>query len=56
MVSDGMSIRRPPQEMVKRRRFTPRFKAPVALKALRQERTVQQIASRYEVHPNLVSH
>ena len=28
-------------EMAKRRRFTPRFKAQVALEALREERTVQ---------------
>ena len=41
--------------MAKRRRFTWRFKAQVALEAPREERTVQQIAARHGVHPNQVS-
>ena len=41
--------------MTKRRKFTPEFKAKVALEALRGDRTVQEIAARYEVHPKQVS-
>ena len=33
--------------MSKRRRFTPRFKAPVALEPRREERTAQEIAARH---------
>ena len=39
----------------KRRRFTPEFKARVALEALRERDSVQAIARRYELHPNQVS-
>lgn len=38
-----------------RRRHDPQFKARVALEALRGERTIQQIAQSYEVHPVQVS-
>ena len=41
--------------MVKRRRFTGEFKARVALEALRGERSIQDIAAKYGVHPNQVS-
>ena len=41
--------------MTKRRKFTPEFKPKVALEALRGDRTMQEIASRYKVHPNQVS-
>ncbi len=41
--------------MSKRRRFTADFKARVALDALRGDKTIQEIASRYKVHPNQVS-
>jgi transposase-like protein len=41
--------------MTKRRRFTAEFKARVALDALRGDQTIQEIATRYEVHPNQVS-
>jgi len=41
--------------MSKRRRFTPDFKAKVALEALRGDRTIQEIAARHKVHPNQVS-
>lgn len=41
--------------MTKRRKFTPEFKAKVALEALRGDKTIQEIASRYQVHPNQVS-
>lgn len=41
--------------MTRRRRFTGEFKARVALEALRGDKTVQEIASKYKVHPNQVS-
>lgn len=40
---------------VKRRNFSPQFKAKVALSAIREEATLAELASRYGVHPNLVS-
>jgi transposase-like protein len=40
--------------MKTRRRFTSEFKARVALEALRGDKTIQEIASRHEVHPNQV--
>ncbi len=41
--------------MTKRRKFTPEFKAKIALEALRGDRTIQEIAARHKVHPNQVS-
>ena len=41
--------------MTTRRRFTTDFKAKVALGSLRGDRTIQEIAARYKVHPNQVS-
>ena len=41
--------------MSTRRRFSGEFKAKMALKALRGDRTVQEIAVRHKVHPNQVS-
>ncbi len=38
-----------------RRTHNPSFKARVALEALKGEETIAEIASRYEVHPNLVT-
>ena len=38
----------------KRRRFSGELKAKVALEALRGDRTLQEIASQYQVHPNQV--
>ena len=38
----------------KRRRFSGQLKAKVALEALRGDRTLQEIASKYQVHPNQV--
>ena len=38
----------------KRRRFSGEVKAKVALEALRGERTLQEIASQHQVHPNQV--
>lgn len=41
--------------MGKRRKFSGNLKAKVALEALRGDRTLQELASSYEVHPNQVS-
>ncbi len=41
--------------MTTRRRFTADFTAKVALEALRGDKTIQEIAARYKVHPNQVS-
>ena len=38
----------------KRRRFSGELKSKVTLEALRGERTLQEIASQYQVHPNQV--
>ena len=38
-----------------RRRFNDEFKAKVALEALKEERTLQELADEYEVHPNQIS-
>ena len=40
--------------MTTRLRFTPDFKAKVALEALRGDKTIQEIAAKHKVHPNLV--
>jgi transposase len=40
--------------MKTRRRFTAEFKAKVALEAIRGDRTVAELAARYEIHPNLI--
>ena len=38
----------------KRRRFSGEQKAKIGLEALRGERTLQEIASRHQVHPNRI--
>ena len=39
----------------KRRSFTADFKARVALEAIKNQHTLQEIAARFEVHPNQVA-
>jgi transposase-like protein len=41
--------------MKKRQRFDKAFKAKVTLDALREELTLQEIAKKYDVHPNQIS-
>jgi len=41
--------------MTKRRRFTSAFKKKVVLAVLRGDRTIQDLAAHYEVHPNMIS-
>ena len=39
-----------------RRQYSADWKAKVAVEAIKGQRTVQEIASHYEVHPTLVTH
>lgn len=39
----------------RRRRFSAEFKAKVALEAIRGEQTIQDLAGRYELHPNMIA-
>jgi len=41
--------------MGERRKYDSRFKAEVALEAIKNRQTISQIASQYGVHPNQVS-
>ena len=41
--------------MKKRQRFDKAFKAKITLDALREELTLQEIAKKYDVHPNQMS-
>lgn len=38
-----------------RRRFTPEFKAKVALEVIREHETVAELARRYEIHANQIA-
>ena len=39
----------------KRKNYSSRFKTKVALEAVKDQLTISEIASKYEVHPNMVS-
>ena len=39
----------------KRNRYTPEFKAKVALAALKDEETISELASRFGVHPTMIN-
>ena len=41
--------------MPRGKKYSSEFKAKVALEALKEEETINQIASRFEIHPNNVS-
>ena len=38
-----------------RKRFDEEFKAKVAMEALKEEKTLQELAEEYQVHPNQIS-
>ena len=40
--------------MKKRRKFAPEFKAKVALEALAGELTLAELATKHDIHPNLI--
>ncbi len=39
----------------KRKQYTTEFKARVALAAIKGERTINELATHYEIHPNQIS-
>ena len=41
--------------MTKRKRFSARFKAQVALEALKEQMTLNELSSKFGVHPNQIS-
>ncbi|MDP5362698.1 MAG: transposase, partial [Paracoccaceae bacterium] len=41
--------------MTKRRSFSDKFKATVALEALRGDKTAQEIAAKHKIHPTQVT-
>ncbi len=44
-----------PLKTKQRRNFSAEFKARIALEAIKEQRTVQEIAAHYGVHPNQVT-
>ena len=41
--------------MTQRKNFTPEFKAKVALEALKEHKTINQLAQEYDVYPTQIS-
>jgi transposase len=39
-----------------RRTFTAEFKARVAIEAIKESKTISELAQIYQVHPNLITH
>ncbi|MBK7129217.1 MAG: transposase [Crocinitomicaceae bacterium] len=39
----------------KRRNFNPEFKVKVVLEALKERESIQQLAQKYEIHPNQIT-
>jgi transposase len=39
----------------RRKRYSAEFKAKVALEAIRGEQTINDLATRYELHPNMIT-
>ena len=39
----------------RRKRYSAEFKAKIALEAIRGELTINELASRYELHPNMIT-
>jgi transposase len=39
-----------------RRKFTAEFKAKVAIEAIKEIKTISELAQIYQVHPNLITH
>jgi len=39
-----------------RRKFTAEFKAKVAIEAIKEIKTISELAQLYQVHPNLITH
>ena len=43
------------RDMEKRRSFKPEEKAKIVIEVLKEERTLNEIAAEYEIHPNQLS-
>ena len=41
--------------MAKRRRFKAEFKAQIALEAIKGQKSINELASQYEIHPNQIT-
>lgn len=41
--------------MKSRRKFTPEFKAKVALDAIKEQESLKELGQRYRIHPNIIT-